>query len=164
MLYAIVAHDLNLAIGSGNDLLWHLPNDLKYFKEKTRGFPIIMGRKTFDSLGRPLPGRRNMVVTRQTDWSAEGVEVFATVEAAIAALEGADGFIVGGGEIYRLALPLIDVLYATVVHTQIEGGRHVVPRVPRSIHRGRARRPLGRRPACLRVFLCSLAGEQVTSN
>ena len=86
MLYAIVAHDLNRAIGGGNDLLWHLPNDLKYFKEKTRGFPIIMGRKTFDSLGRPLPGRRNMVVTRQTNWSAEGVEVFATVEAAIAAL------------------------------------------------------------------------------
>ncbi len=92
MLYAIVAHDLNRAIGGGNDLLWHLPNDLKYFKEKTRGFPIIMGRKTFDSLGRPLPGRRNMVVTRQADWSAEGVEVFATVEAAIAALEGTDGF------------------------------------------------------------------------
>ena len=62
-----------------------------------------------------------MVVTRQADWSAEGVEVFATVEAAVAALEGADGFIVGGGEIYRLALPLVDVLYATVVHTQIEG-------------------------------------------
>ena len=121
MLYAIVAHDLNRAIGGGNDLLWHLPNDLKYFKEKTRGFPIIMGRKTFDSLGRPLPGRRNMVVTRQADWSAEGVEVFATVEAAVAALEGADGFIVGGGEIYRLALPLVDVLYATVVHTQIKG-------------------------------------------
>ena len=121
MLYAIVAHDLNRAIGGGNDLLWHLPNDLQYFKEKTRGFPIIMGRKTFDSLGRPLPGRRNMVVTRQADWSVEGVEVFATVEAAVAALEGADGFIVGGGEIYRLALPLVDVLYATVVHTQIKG-------------------------------------------
>ena len=121
MLYAIVAHDVNRAIGGGNDLLWHLPNDLKYFKEKTRGFPIIMGRKTFDSLGRPLPGRRNMVVTRQSDWSAEGVEVFATVEAAVAALEGADGFIVGGGEIYRLALPLVDVLYVTEVHTQIAG-------------------------------------------
>jgi len=121
MLYAIVAHDLNRAIGGGNDLLWHLPNDLKFFKDKTRGFPIIMGRKTYDSLGRPLPGRRNMVVSRQTDWSAEGVEVFATVEAAIAALEGANGFIVGGGEIYRLALPMVDVLYATVVHTQIEG-------------------------------------------
>jgi len=122
MLYAIVAHDLNLAIGSGNDLLWHLPDDLKFFKEKTRGFPIIMGRKTYDSLGRPLPGRRNMVVTRQTNWSAEGVEVFATVEAAIAALKGADGFIVGGGEIYRLALPLIDVLYVTEVHATLEGG------------------------------------------
>ena len=121
MRYAIVAHDLNLAIGGGNDLLWHLPNDLKYFKEKTRGFPIIMGRKTFDSLGRPLPCRRNMVVTRQPDWSAEGVEVFATVEDALAALEGADGFIVGGGEIYRLALPLVDVLYVTLVHTEISG-------------------------------------------
>lgn len=121
MRYAIVAHDLNLAIGGGNDLLWHLPNDLKYFKEKTRGFPIIMGRKTFDSLGRPLPGRRNMVVTRQPDWSAEGIEVFATVEDALAALKGADGFIVGGGEIYRLALPLVDVLYVTLVHTEISG-------------------------------------------
>ena len=121
MRYAIVAHDLNLAIGGGNDLLWHLPNDLKYFKEKTRGFPIIMGRKTFDSLGRSLPGRRNMVVTRQPNWSAEGVEVFATVEDALAALEGADGFIVGGGEIYRLALPLVDVLYVTLVHTEISG-------------------------------------------
>ena len=121
MLYAIVAHDLNRAIGGGNDLLWHLPNDLKFFKEKTRGFPIIMGRKTFDSLGRPLPGRRNMVVTRQADWSAEGVEVFATVEAAVAALNGADGFIVGGGEIYRQSLGMVDVLYATVVQTQIEG-------------------------------------------
>jgi dihydrofolate reductase len=149
MLYAIVAHDLNRAIGGGNDLLWHLPNDLKFFKDKTRGFPIIMGRKTYDSLGRPLPGRRNMVVSRQTDWSAEGVEVFATVEAAIAALEGANGFIVGGGEIYRLALPMVDVLYATVVHTQIE-----VPRVPRSVHRGRARRPLGGRTACIRLQLC----------
>jgi dihydrofolate reductase len=122
MLYAIVAHDQNRLIGGGNDLLWHLPNDLKYFKEKTRGFPIIMGRKTFDSLGRPLPGRRNMVVTRQTDWSAEGVEVFATVEAAVAALAGADGFIVGGGEIYRVALPSVDVLYVTEVHTAVEGG------------------------------------------
>lgn len=121
MLYAIVAHDLNLAIGGGNDLLWHLPNDLKYFKEKTRGFPIIMGRKTFESLGRPLPGRRNMVVTRQPGWYAEGVDVFASVEAAVAALNGADGFIVGGGEIYRLALPLVDVLYATLVHTEIAG-------------------------------------------
>ncbi|MGA0818764.1 MAG: dihydrofolate reductase, partial [Schleiferiaceae bacterium] len=91
------------------------------FKEKTRGFPIIMGRKTFDSLGRPLPGRRNMVVTRQANWSADGVEVFGTVKAAVAALDGIDGFIVGGGEIYRLALPLVDVLYVTEVHTQIEG-------------------------------------------
>ena len=120
MLFAIVAHDQNLLIGGGNNLLWHLPDDLKYFKDRTRGFPIIMGRKTFDSLGRPLPGRRNMVVSRQANWSAEGVEVFATLDLALAALQGSDAFIVGGGEIYRMALPLIDVLYATVVHTQIE--------------------------------------------
>jgi dihydrofolate reductase len=122
MLYAIVAHDQNLLIGGGNNLLWHLPNDLKYFKDRTRGFPIIMGRKTFDSLGRPLPGRRNMVVSRQANWSAEGVEVFATLNLALAALKGSDGFIVGGGEIYRMALPLIDVLYVTEVHAAIEGG------------------------------------------
>ena len=122
MLYAIVAHDQNLLIGGGNNLLWHLPDDLKYFKERTRGFPIIMGRKTFDSLGRPLPGRRNMVVSRQANWSVEGVEVFATLDSALAALQGSDVFIVGGGEIYRLALPLIAVLYATEVHATIEGG------------------------------------------
>ena len=95
MLYAIVAHDQNLLIGGGNNLLWHLPDDLKYFNDLTRGFPIIMGRKTFDSLGRPLPGRRNMVVSRQANWSAEGVEVFATLDSALAALQGSDGFIVG---------------------------------------------------------------------
>jgi len=122
MLYAIVAHDQNLLIGGGNNLLWHLPDDLKYFKDRTRGFPIIMGRKTFDSLGRPLPGRRNMVVSRQANWSAEGVEVFATLDLALAALQGSDGFIIGGGEIYRMALPLIDVLYVTEVHAAIEGG------------------------------------------
>jgi dihydrofolate reductase len=122
MLYAIVAHDQNLLIGGGNNLLWHLPDDLKYFKDRTRGFPIIMGRKTFDSLGRPLPGRRNMVVSRQANWSAEGVEVFATLDLALAALQGSDAFIVGGGEIYRMALPLIDVLYVTEVHAAIQGG------------------------------------------
>lgn len=122
MLYAIVAHDQNLLIGGGNNLLWHLPDDLKFFKDRTRGFPIIMGRKTFDSLGRPLPGRRNMVVSRQAQWSAEGVEVFATLDLALAALQGSDVFIVGGGEIYRLALPLIDVLYVTEVHATLEGG------------------------------------------
>jgi dihydrofolate reductase len=122
MLYAIVAHDQNRLIGGGNDLLWHLPNDLKYFKERTRGFPIIMGRKTFDSLGRPLPGRRNMVITRQADWTAEGVEVFGSLEDALAALNGADAFIVGGGEIYRVALPSVDLLYVTEVHAAIDGG------------------------------------------
>ncbi|MEY4172401.1 MAG: hypothetical protein RL485_771 [Bacteroidota bacterium] len=122
MLYAIVAHDQNRLIGGGNDLLWRLPNDLKYFKERTRGFPIIMGRKTFDSLGRPLPGRRNMVVTRQANWTAEGVEVFGSLEDALAALNGADAYIVGGGEIYRVALPSVDVLYVTEVHTAVEGG------------------------------------------
>jgi dihydrofolate reductase len=122
MLYAIVAHDQNRLIGGGNDLLWHLPNDLKYFKERTRGFPIIMGRKTFDSLGRPLPGRRNMVITRQADWTAEGVEVFGSLEDTLAALNGADAYIVGGGEIYRVALPSVDLLYVTEVHAAIDGG------------------------------------------
>jgi len=122
MLYAIVAHDQNRLIGGGNDLLWHLPNDLKYFKERTRGFPIIMGRKTFDSLGRPLPGRRNMVITRQADWTAEGVEVFGSLEDTLATLNGADAYIVGGGEIYRVALPSVDLLYVTEVHAAIDGG------------------------------------------
>ena len=102
--------------------MWHLPNDLKYFKERTRGFPIIMGRKTFDSLGRPLPGRRNMVITRQADWTAEGIEVFGSLEDTLAALNGADAYIVGGGEIYRVALPSVDLLYVTEVHAAIDGG------------------------------------------
>jgi dihydrofolate reductase len=81
-----------------------------------------MGRKTFDSLGRPLPGRRTMVITRQADWTAEGVEVFGSLEDTLAALNGADAYIVGGGEIYRVALPSVDLLYVTEVHAAIDGG------------------------------------------
>jgi dihydrofolate reductase len=98
----------NRAIGRQGALPWHEPEDLQHFKTVTTGHAIIMGRKTWDALGRPLPRRRNLVVTRQSGFSATGAEVFATLEAALAAAYTTDPApcIIGGGELYRLALPL----------------------------------------------------------
>ena len=124
----IVAMANNRAIGKDNQLLWHLPEDLKYFKRITMGKPIIMGRKTFESIGRPLPGRLNIVVTSQTDWSCSGVKVVHTVEEAIiladaqAYIDGADEImIIGGAQLYETALPKADKLYITRVDADIEG-------------------------------------------
>ncbi|SFN24383.1 dihydrofolate reductase [Formivibrio citricus] len=114
ILIAAVAR--NRAIGLDNQLLWRLPEDLKRFKALTTGHPILMGRKTFESLGRPLPGRRNVVVSRNPEWQTAGAEVFASLEAALAACAGAEKvFVIGGAEIYRQALPLTDVLDLTEV-------------------------------------------------
>ena len=123
MITAIVAHDLNRLIGGGNDLLWHLPDDLKHFKAKTLGKPIIMGRRTFDSVGRALPKRSNIVITRKTDWSADKVTVVSSLEAAIATAQSIDQdvWIVGGGEIYRLALPYCHALEITVIDAAYQG-------------------------------------------
>jgi dihydrofolate reductase len=113
---AVVAISSNYAIGKNNALLWHLPNDLRHFKDITAGGTIIMGRKTFDSVGRPLPKRRNIVITRQ-DIEIEGCEVVKSVEAAIAICKTEDEvFIVGGAEIYRQAMHLTNRIYLTIVH------------------------------------------------
>ncbi|MGK5028866.1 dihydrofolate reductase [Janthinobacterium sp. MDT1-19] len=114
-LTIIVATDQQGGIGINNTLPWKLPEDLAHFKRLTTGHPILMGRKTFDSIGRPLPNRRNIVITRNADWRHEGVEAVSSVEAAIALLDGAEGYVIGGAEIYRQALPLTARLIITEI-------------------------------------------------
>ena len=125
-LSMIAALSRNFAIGLDNRLLWHISEDLVNFKALTMGKPIIMGRKTFDSIGRPLPGRANIVVSRDTQWQAEGVQVARSVNAAINAAHlacedsGQDEIMVIGGEqIYRQALPSATRLYLTEVDVEM---------------------------------------------
>src|SRR6201994_1406463 len=113
---AIVATSENHAIGKNNQLLWHMPADLKHFKDVTSGRTIIMGRKTFDSVGKPLPKRRNIIVTRQ-DITIPGCEVVKSIEDGLALCKGEDIVYIGGGaEIYRLAMPLTNRIYLTIIH------------------------------------------------
>ncbi len=117
---AVVAIASNYAIGKNNQLLWYLPNDLKHFKNITAGGTIIMGRKTFDSVGKPLPKRRNIVITRQ-DIAIEGCEVVKSIDEAIALCKTEDEvFIVGGAEIYRQAMHLTNRIYLTIVHQSFD--------------------------------------------
>jgi len=109
----IAAVGANGVIGRDNDLPWRIREDLQHFKQLTVGHTLVMGRKTYDSIGRPLPGRRTVVVTRQPDWSAEGVEVVHDVEDALK--QTGDIYVAGGGEIYRQALPYADRLELTEV-------------------------------------------------
>lgn len=125
MLSIIVAADRNNVIGKDNALIWHLPNDLRFFKEKTTGHAIIMGRKTFESVGKPLPNRRNIIITRNPNFKADGCEVVPSLQAAIALVsEDDETFIVGGEEIYRQALPVTDRVYLTRIDKVFEGDRH----------------------------------------
>jgi len=113
----IVAADDHGGIGRGGGLPWHLSEDLKRFKALTMGKPIVMGRKTWDSIGRPLPGRRNMVVSRQPGLAIEGAEVFGSLDAAVqAAADVPELCVIGGAEIYRQALPRAEVIHLTRVH------------------------------------------------
>ena len=121
-LSLIAAVARNGAIGRDNALLWRLPEDLKFFKRTTLGCPVIMGRKTWDSIGRPLPGRRNIVITRNRGWRAEGAEVFHDLDSALAATADTPKvFVIGGGELYAQALPLADELVLTEVDADFEG-------------------------------------------
>jgi dihydrofolate reductase len=114
-LTIIVATDQQGGIGINNTLPWKLPEDLAHFKRLTTGHPIIMGRKTFDSIGRPLPNRRNIVITRNAAWRHDGVEAVGSVEAAVALLDGAEGYVIGGAEIYQQSLALTERLVITEV-------------------------------------------------
>jgi dihydrofolate reductase len=117
----VVAISENHVIGKDNKLLWHIPNDLKHFKEITTGHTIIMGRKTYDSVGKPLPKRRNIIITRQPI-TIEGCEVVSSIESALALCAGHDEvFIVGGAEIYKQSLNLTDRIYLTIIHKEFEG-------------------------------------------
>ena len=122
MISLIAALANNRAIGKDNQLPWHLPADLKHFKQLTLNKPIIMGRKTFDSIGRPLPKRRNIIVTRQASLTIEGCEVFNSIDAALAATtDEAETMIIGGANIYEQTLAHADRLYLTLVDTDLDG-------------------------------------------
>jgi len=124
-LSLIAAVARNGAIGKANALLWREPEDQKHFRRVTMGSPVIMGRKTWDSLPvrfRPLPGRRNVVITRDAGWREEGADAVASIDAALALLAGSDkAFVIGGAEIYALALPLADELVLTEIDADLDG-------------------------------------------
>ena len=127
-LAIIVAAAENGVIGKNNALPWHLPEDLRYFKRVTMGKPIVMGRKTFESIGRPLPGRTNIVISRNPQFLAEGVKVAASLDEAlrlagnVALIDGVEELVViGGTEIYRTAIPRANRLYITEVHATVDG-------------------------------------------
>lgn len=120
----LVATSENNVIGKNNQLPWHLPNDFKYFKNKTWGMPVVMGRNTFTSLNNALPGRFNIVITTQKDWSKEGVIVAHSIEEAIDKATQTDCkeiFIIGGGKVFEQSIELINRIYITRVHTTVEG-------------------------------------------
>lgn len=112
---AIVVTDLNNGIGKDNKLLCHLPADLKFFKATTMGCPIIMGRKTYESIGRLLPGRKNAIITRSGDYKVDGAEIFHSVEGALQFLKEDKVFITGGAEIFKASMDYVDEIYRTVI-------------------------------------------------
>ena len=124
-LELIAAIDLNYAIGFGNAMPWHLPDDLKYFKRMTLEKTVLMGRKTFLSIGKALPKRRNLILTRDPNFTAEGIEIVHSLEEALT-LEP-NLMVIGGGEIYTLALPLAFAMHLTFVNTRVENADAYFP-------------------------------------
>jgi dihydrofolate reductase len=124
-LAIVVAMAQNRTIGIDNTLPWRCPEDLKHFKSLTLGHHLVMGRKTWDSIGRPLPGRTTVVVTRNRDWRADGCLVAHSLDDAIDACNGDEiAFVVGGAELYAQALPLVDTLYVTEIGQAVTGDAH----------------------------------------
>ncbi len=142
----VVAAAANGVIGARGALPWHLPADLKHFKAKTLGRPVVMGRRTHESIGRALPGRLNIVVTRQADYAALGCTVVGSLDAAFAAAgDAAEVCVIGGGELYREVLPRADRIELTEIHADFEGDAHFPPldrahwrEVAREVHEGEA--------------------------
>ncbi|WP_428067453.1 dihydrofolate reductase [Chryseobacterium gambrini] len=122
MTTIVVAMGEKNEIGFENQLLWHLPKDLKHFKEITSGHPVIMGRKTYESIGKPLPNRTNIVVSRKTDWFEEGILIVGSIKEAVkfAKKIDEDVFIIGGGKIYEQTMDIVDKLEVTLVKADLE--------------------------------------------
>ena len=122
MITAVVAMGLGNEIGYDNQLIWHLPRDLKRFKNITEGHPIIMGRKTYESIGKPLPNRTNIVVSRRTDWFQEGILIVGSVKEALKFAKKIDEeiFIIGGAELFKSTMEIINNLEVTVIDTHFE--------------------------------------------
>ena len=136
----IVATDAQGGIGINNTLPWRLPEDLAFFKKTTTGHPIVMGRKTFESIGRPLPNRRNIVITRNADWRHEGVEAVGSLAAAADLIGAGEAFIIGGAQIYADTLPLVQQLLVTEI------GKHFdcdafFPAIDKTVWQETAREP-----------------------
>ncbi len=130
MIELIAACARNGVIGADNRLLWRIPEDFAFFKETTMGSPVVMGRKTWESIGRPLPGRRNIVITRNKDYAAAGAELAASLEEALALASAAPRiFIIGGEQIYRAALPLADRIWLTRLDRDFVGDAYF-PKLP----------------------------------
>lgn len=122
MINIIVAMADNRVIGKNNAMPWHLPADLKHFKAITMGHPVIMGRKTFESIGKALPNRRNIVVSRNHDYQASGAEVVSSLEAALSLVEDQpEIFVIGGAQLFSQALPLAQKMYLTYIDLKVEG-------------------------------------------
>ena len=130
LVTAILARAANGTIGAGGALPWRIPNDLKRFKALTMGQPMIMGRKTFDSLGRLLPGRRHIVLTRSPAWRADGAEVARDVNEALDLVRNSDVTVIGGAEVYRVMLPHTTRIELTEVHAEFPGDTFVEPLGP----------------------------------
>jgi len=139
-LTLVVALDADNGIGIDNRMPWHLPQDLAHFKRVTLGKPVIMGRKTFDSIGRPLPGRRNIVITRNADWTHDGAERAGSLDAAIALVGEAPASIIGGAQIFNEAIGIADTLIVTHIEQRFTCDTYFPPIDP-SLWQETAREP-----------------------
>lgn len=128
----IAAVGKNLELGKNNDLIWHFKEDMKFFKETTMGHPVIMGRKTFESLPKALPGRRNIVISSNPEYKAEGAETVTSVKDALKIVEAEDVFIIGGGRIYKEFLPYADNLYLTEINAECKDADTYFPEFNKS--------------------------------
>jgi dihydrofolate reductase len=131
MLYHIVAMAKNRVIGKDNKLPWHFPADLKHFKQRTLGSTVIMGRKTYESIGKPLPGRDNFVLSKKPPLSGAGPRYFSSLEEALKQVKTKDAFIIGGAEIFRQTMDKVDGIYLTRIDAEFEGDTFY-PEIPDS--------------------------------
>ena len=131
MISLIAAIGKNNELGKNNTLVWNMPTDLKYFREKTAGHPVIMGRKTHESIGRPMPNRRNIIITRDLDYKKDGIEVVHSLNEALSLLpeKNKEIFIIGGEEIFKQAMPIADKLYITHIEAEDKDANVFFPEI-----------------------------------